>query len=78
MPYYAVCSGNVLRCVVADNPKSACVNAVTAHLNDPDTEDCTPGKIFHTAEHGQMWGEQIYIAATHVMKAGNFYIGETD
>jgi hypothetical protein len=74
MPYYAVESGNVFRCVLADDVKSACVAAVTLHCNDQFTEECSPGAIFHVAEFGQSEGDSNYILATHVIDAGGFKV----
>ena len=72
MPYYAVSSGNILRCVLADDPCAACVIAATQHINDEYKESCEPGAIFHVIEHGQSTADSVFITADHVLEQGGF------
>lgn len=72
MPYYAVSSGDIFRCVLADDMTSACVVAVTQHLGDDFTTDCLPGRIFAVAEFGVSSAEHAYVHRDDVMLAGNF------
>lgn len=78
MSYFAVHSGNILRCVLADDPKAACVAAVTLHCQDEYTEECIPGKVFHVAEPGQSSGDNIFILSEHILDAGGFQVVESE
>jgi hypothetical protein len=78
MPYFAVQSGNVFRCVLADDPTSACVTAVTQHCKDEDAENCAPGIIFQVAEFGHSVGDNVYILSKFIRDAGDFNIVEAD
>jgi hypothetical protein len=72
MPYFAVRSGNVFRCVLADDPTSACVIAVTQHINDEEPTPCNPVAAFQVAELGQSRLDNTYILADQIQSAGSF------
>lgn len=72
MPYFAVRSGNVFRCVLADDPTSACVIAVTQHINDEESTPCNPGTVFQVAELGQSRLDNMYVLADQILSAGGF------
>lgn len=76
MPYYAVYSGNVFRCVVADDELSACVHALNHHINDPAEDHCSPGQSFYVVEHGKSTMEALVILSDCVQLAGGFTITE--
>ena len=78
MPYYAVRSGNIFRCVLADDAKAACVAAATHHCHDEDTDECAPGEIFQVAELGQSYGDNVWILSEHVQETGGFKVVELD
>ena len=72
MPYYAVTSGNIFRCVLADDAEAACVAALTHHINDEREDDAIPGKIFETAELGRSSSDNMLIHSKFVIEAGGF------
>lgn len=77
MPYYAVKSGNIFRCVLADEPVIACVNAVQAHLRDYEANQvgfAPPmiGPAFIVAGCSDPVGKHAVIPWTAVEQAGNF------
>lgn len=78
MPYWAVHSGNILRCVLADDCKSACVIAVTQHIKDMTADPCQPGEIFVAAPFAGSDGDQWLILAKDVLEAGGFVAEKSD
>ena len=65
MPYYAGASGDVFRCVLADDHIRAALYAVAAHLNDAD-EECRIGPFFVVAEHNVPSGKHMVIPSSVV------------
>ena len=77
MPYYAVYSGNILRCVHADDALAACVIATEQHIADDSIEDIKPGALYAAAEQGQRDGDTMLILKKHVLaKCGYVVIRE--
>jgi hypothetical protein len=75
MPYYAVMSGDLFRCVLADDPRTACVHAIQQHLADEyykEAEGVHLGRIFHTAECGQSASDQVYVDTLLVCQTGGY------
>ncbi len=82
MPYFAVSSGDMMRCVLADDELTACVHAVTKEIADFESDlmrDNPPlfGSLFHTAELGQSAYKNIYVLAQIVMEAGGWTYEKT-
>lgn len=71
MPYYAVKSGSVFRCVLADDPTTACARAVIQHLDDETSDGCILGEIFCVAEFNKPEGESVLIASKYVAERIN-------
>ena len=81
MPHYAVHSGNILRCVVADDATAAAIAAVRMHINeadDPAVGPCEPGEIFEVAELGKRGGDNMLILSRFVREGGSFRVGVKD
>ena len=84
MPYYAVESGNVLRCVLADDHGIAAITAMNVYLDDASSWDNLPaeqavpgtvvtGELVAIHEFGTPQAAIVYLKAEDVAKAGNFY-----
>jgi len=78
MPYWAVSSGNILRCVLADDATSACVIAVTQHIKDETAGECQPGEIFEAAPFGAVADHYWYVSSEYVLTAGGFVLEKPD
>jgi hypothetical protein len=69
MPYFAVKSGNVFRCVLADNEETACVHAIRCELAEGRSPRIK--SVFEVAEFHQPADNNWYILTEVVVKAGN-------
>jgi hypothetical protein len=76
MPYYAVSSGNIFRCVLADDPTTAAVSAFTLHITDEFSDDCHPGQVVEVAEFGQSEAENTIVATIRVLEIGGFEVSQ--
>ena len=74
MPYYAVESCDVFRCVFADSPLAAAISATTIHCRETqgEVEKVGLGQIYHVVEFGKPESEQSLIPTMEVSKSGPF------
>lgn len=74
--YYAVSSGNILRCVQADDLLGACVAAVLAHhadyMRNRENDPVEPGAIFEAIREGATVEQSEFILTDTVMRAAEF------
>ena len=70
MPYYAVATMDLFRCVLADDKETACVAAVNQHLNDVGNVGVKIGEMFVVHEYGNQ--QLQYIEADAVQTLGKF------
>ena len=66
---YAVLSGNIFRCVMAESHSGAAIKAILAHHFDPDEdENPTPGLILHVRKVDEFLGDSRAILAERAMR----------
>lgn len=70
--FYAVTSGNVFRCVKANSPKEACIEALKAHMYDATEPDCSVGSLFVAAKFQSNADDYMYVASQSVVDAAGF------
>ena len=61
--YYAVTSGNIFRCVAAEDPRQACTRAYLLHQKDETCGLPEPGTVYLVAELGATDGDQCVVLA---------------
>ena len=66
--YFSVISGNIHRCMAAENPEQACVRAYLQHKKDETTlQPPMPGTIYEVAEFNATEEQHQFILAESVV-----------
>jgi len=66
--YFSVISGNIHRCMAAENPEQACVRAYLQHKKDETTlQPPMPGTIYEVAEFNATEEQHLFILAESVV-----------